>query len=408
MTAMFFGMAWRNVWRNKKRSFVILTSIALGLCGGIFATGVMTGMAESMVDTAIDRDLAHIQIHTRAFKDNPLVQNSLPDADSLIAQLRSIPGITGISGRAKIEGMASSPETNSGVEIVGIDPAAEASTTTIFKRIVEGKYLASGRPNSVIIGKVLAEKLGLHLHSKLVLSFPGLDGSIIYGAFRIDGIFETESSLFDKSTVYVDNRDISRLLGVHSIVHEIAIRLARAESVPRVLAALRAAYPRLAVESWKDLAPELKITDELTNVTMLFFLAIILVGLLFGITNTMLMSVLDRVREFGMVMAIGMKRKRVFAQIVLETGLLSLVGSVVGVSAGILIIDVTHRTGIDLSVFAEGLSSYGISPMLYPALPLEMYFELGVLILLTALGAAIYPGIKATRLKPAEAIRTYV
>jgi putative ABC transport system permease protein len=141
---------------------------------------------------------------------------------------------------------------------------------------------------------------------------------------------------------------------------------------------------------------------------MLFFLASILVGLLFGITNTMLMSVLDRVREFGMVMAIGMKRKRVFAQIVLETGLLSLVGSVVGVSAGILIIDVTHRTGIDLSVFAEGLSSYGISPMLYPALPLEMYFELGVLILLTALGAAIYPGIKATRLKPAEAIRTYV
>jgi putative ABC transport system permease protein len=405
---MFIEMAWKNVWRNKKRSFVILTSIALGLCGGIFATGAMIGMAESMVNTAIDRDLAHIQIHTKAFKDNPLIQNCIPDADSLIAELHRVPGVRGITGRAKIEGMASSPATNSGVEILGIDPSAEASATTIFKRIVEGNYLDSNRVNSAMIGKILAEKLNLRLHSKLVLSFPGLDGSIIYGAFRITGIFQTESSLFDKSTVYVNNRDISALLGVPSIVHEIAIRLARADSVPSALASLRSAYPQLVVESWKDLAPELKITDELTNVTMLFFLAIILIGLLFGITNTMLMSVLDRVREFGMVMAIGMKRKRVFVQIVLETGLLSIVGSVVGVSAGIILIDITRRTGIDLSVFAEGLSSYGISPMLYPVLPLEMYFELGILIVLTALAAAIYPGIKATRLKPAEAIRTYV
>jgi len=151
----------------------------------------------------------------------------------------------------------------------------------------------------------------------------------------------------------------------------------------------------------------LKLTAELTNVTMLFFLAIILFGLLFGITNTMLMSVLDRIREFGMVMAIGMKRKRVFAQIILETIFLSLSGSGIGMALGVIVLSITQHTGINLSVFAEGLSIYGISSMLYPSVPLELYFELGVLIVLTALGAAVYPGIKATRLKPAEAIRTY-
>ncbi len=405
---MLAGIAWKNIWRNKKRSMVILTAIALGLCGGLFATGIMVGIAESMVNTAIDYNLGHIQIHTKAFKENSLIQNSIPDAEKLIEELHSVVGLKGISGRVKIEGMASSPATNSGVEIVGVNPYAEASVTAIAEKIIDGKYLDSTGKNSVVIGKKLAEKLNLRVRSKLVLGFPGRDGSIIYGAFRITGLFETGSAIFDKSTVFVDENDITRLLGGTPIVHEIALRLVNGKAMPDVLSSLRSKYPQFVIESWKDLAPELKLTAELTNVSMLFFLAIILFGLLFGITNTMLMSVLDRVREFGMVMAIGMKRKRVFAQIFLETVFLSLVGSVIGIILGIIAISITHHTGINLSVFAEGLSLYGISSMLYPTIPLELYYELGILIIFTALGATVYPGLKATRLKPADAIRTYV
>ena len=210
---MLVGIAWKNIWRNKKRSVVILTAIALGLSGGIFSTGVMVGIADSMVNNAIDGDLAHIQIHTQAFKDNPLIQNSIPDAGVLIKDLHSITSIKEISGRVKIEGMASSPATNSGVEIIGVTPSAEASVTSLSGKMVEGTYLDSTNRNSVIIGKKLAEKLNLHVRSKLVLSFAGLDGSIIYGAFRIAGLFETESALFDKSKVLVLDQDISRLLG---------------------------------------------------------------------------------------------------------------------------------------------------------------------------------------------------
>jgi putative ABC transport system permease protein len=404
---MLVGIAWRNIWRNKKRSIVMLTAIALGLCGGLFATGVMIGMADSMVNTAIDRYIGHFEIHTTSFKANPHVNDFITDGDSIAASLRSMEGVTGVSARTIVNGMASSPVSNTGVQIVGVIPGDESSVTTDAKRVVDGEYLNKTGRLPVFIGKKLAEKLEVRIHSKLILSFAGRDGSIIYGSFRVVGIFETESTVFDRSTLFVRRSDLAGLLGGPPLVHEIAVRLARAEALPQILSAVRAKYPHLAVDGWKDLAPELKLTAEMSDISMLFFLAIILFGLLFGITNTMLMSVLDRVREFGVLMAIGMKRKRVFWLVMLETVFLSLTGGVVGVVVGAIAIDITNRTGINLSVVAEGLSSYGISSMLYPVIPPLMYVELGILVILTALGAAIYPGIKATKLNPATSIRTY-
>ena len=404
---MLIGIAWRNIWRNKKRSIVMLTAIALGLCGGLFATGIMVGMAESMVNTAIDRYIGHFEIHSKTFKANPLINDFIADGDSIAASLRNVQGVVGVSARTVIEGMASSPASNSGVQIVGVMPGEESSVTTDAKRVVDGSYLDNVGRFPVFLGKTLAEKLDVRVHSKLVLSFAGLDGSIVYGSFRVVGIFETESTVFDRSTLFVRRNDLAGLLGGHPLVHEIAVRLANADLVPQMLVAEKAAYPALAVDGWKDLAPELKLTAEMTDVSMLFFLAIILLGLLFGITNTMLMSVLDRVREFGVLMAIGMKRKRVFWLIILETVFLSLTGAVIGVIVGAIIIDITNRTGINLSVVGAGLSSYGISSMLYPYIPLQMYGELGILVVVTALCAAIYPGMKATKLNPATSIRTY-
>ncbi len=404
---MLIGIAWRNIWRNKKRSAVMLTAIALGLCGGLFATGIMIGMADSMVNTAIDRDLGHLQIHTVSFKGNPAVNNFVPDGDSIAASLRFVAGVKGVSARTVIEGMTSSPVTNSEAKIIGIDPKDEASVTTIAKEIIDGEYLNDVSRYPVVVGRKLADKLDLRVRSKLVLSFPGRDGSIIYGSFRIVGLFETGSSVIDKATVLVRRDDLAMLLGSTSLVHEIAVRLESAQFLPQVLSSLKFRYPGLAVESWKDLAPELKLTSETTNISMLFFLGIILFGLLFGITNTMLMSVLDRVREFGVLMAIGMKRKRVFSLIILETVFLSLSGGVVGVALGGLVIGITKTTGINLSIVAEGLSTYGIASILYPDIPLILYLELGVLVVITALAAAVYPGLKATRLNPARSIRTY-
>jgi ABC-type antimicrobial peptide transport system permease subunit len=170
---------------------------------------------------------------------------------------------------------------------------------------------------------------------------------------------------------------------------------------------LRTLYPGLLVEGWKDLAPELRLTAESTQLMMSIFLGVTLFALLFGITNTMLMSVLDRVREFGVLMAVGMHRIRLFRLIIMETTLLSVTGALTGMLLGGVTVALLGRGGIDLAWFSQGLAYFGLPVMLYPVLPAYVYPELMGMVLVTAVVAAVYPALKAVRLKPAAAIRSY-
>jgi ABC-type antimicrobial peptide transport system permease subunit len=191
------------------------------------------------------------------------------------------------------------------------------------------------------------------------------------------------------------------------IVSEIAIRLNSSNDLDSVYARLNQNHPALIVETWKQLAPELEFTYEMLILELEIFLGIILAALLFGITNTMLMSVMDRVREFGVLMAVGMKRIRVFMLIIFETFVLSIFGGLIGMGLGALTIWYLSDKGIDLSIFSEGLNAWGMPTQMYPVLPIYFYFVLVVMIIATAIIAAIYPSIKTIKLRPAEAIRTY-
>jgi putative ABC transport system permease protein len=398
-------IAWRNIWRNKRRSIIMITAIALGLWGGLFAVGIFTGMYDAMVSTAIDRNLTHIQLHVKGFREQRLITMAISHPDAISDAIRGIPGVKAVSARTVIDGMAASPTSSVGVNIVGVDPNAERQATAIARRVVEGDFFESAERLPVVIGRKLAEKLSLKLRAKLVLSFQGPDGAIQYGAFRIAGIFDTESTAFDGGTVFVRQRDLAGLIDT-VLVHEIAVRLTTNDSLEAVSRILASRYPDLQVETWKDLAPELKLT-ETADLTMSIFLGIILLALVFGITNTMLMSVMDRVREFGVLMAVGMKRRRVFGMIVLETLFLSITGSAAGVGLGAASVAWTARSGINLAWFSEGLSLYGISSMLYPAVHSVMYATLGVMVIVAACAAALYPALKAIRLRPASAIATF-
>lgn len=404
---MLFLLAWKNVWRNKKRSLIILIAIALGLGCGLFSSGVMFGMWDSTVNSSIDRDLSHIQIHTEKFKKENLIENYIPDGSKLVPRIKKIKGVEGVSERTIIEGMAASATSSSGVEIKGIIPDEEEHVTSVASNIKEGKYLEGVKRNPIVIGKELAKKLDLKLHSKIVLSFQGLDGDIVYAAFRIAGIFETESSTFDKTNVFVKQQDLAALIGGKTLIHEVAVRLTSVQVMDPVVKELRSMYKNLSVETWKQLAPELDLMYGTLEIELNIFLGIILFGLLFGITNTMLMSVMERIREFGVLMAVGMKRVRVFMLIIIETIFLSITGGIIGMILGAASIWLTAQKGINLSLFSAGLSSYGISSHLFPSLPPEFYSTLLAMIIVTAIVSAVYPAFKAIRLKPASAIRTY-
>jgi putative ABC transport system permease protein len=403
---MLVMISWRNLWRSKRRSLIMICAIMLGLWGGLFAVGIFTGMYDTIVSSSIDRNLGHLQVHAKGFRQQHLVSMAIPDADSAKRIIARGGGVKGISCRTIIDGMGSSPTTAEGVRINGIVPDAERQTTAIADHVVEGTFFGGEERLPIVIGRKLAERLSLRLRGKIVLSFQRPDGKITYGAFRIVGLFDTESTMFDGTNVFVLQDDLDGLLGSR-LVHEIAVRLTTNDSLLSAQSRIARSLPDLDVETWKELAPELKLSAESADVTNAIFLGIILLALLFGVTNTMLMSVMDRVREFGVLMAVGMKRRRIFLMIILETLFLSIIGSVAGIFLGSVTVLLVGRVGIDLAWVSEGLSLYGISTMLYPVVHPSVYPTLGCMVIAAAMVAALYPALKATRLNPATALATF-
>jgi len=404
---MLMLIAWRNIWRNRKRSLIILAAVAFGIWAGLFSMGLMNGMYVQMIATGVSTRLGHIQIHTPDFRERADVTKTVPDGPSILEQVRGQDEVAAASGRAVVSGMASSPETATGVTVLGIDPAADVEVFNVDEHLLEGDWFQTEKRNPIVIGAKLAERLDVRLGKKMVLQGQSPDGSIGAGAFRIVGIFRTPSSAFDEMTVFALQQDVQSVFGLDQAIHEIALRLEKLENIDAVQATLQQAYPDLAVETWKELAPELAVTADLGDQMLYIFMIIILLALVFGITNTMLMGVLERIRELGVLKALGMKSGRMFTMILLETLVISLFGGLVGIFAGAGTIETFARLGIDLSVVSEGMAEFGMGNIVYPVLEWMAYLNVTVLVVLTALVSAVYPGIKAVRLNPIKAIRTY-
>ena len=404
---MLIALAWKNIWRNKKRSLIVIIALAFGLWGGLFSGAVMMGMGESLVNLAIGRDLSHIQIHKPFYTRDRDIKAYIPKGPQIVEEIKKLDKVKSVSGRTLIEGMAASPASSYGVKIIGVNPNDARSTTTISQQLTAGSYDDLLKKNRIIIGQKLAKRLNLKLRSKIVLSFEGIHESIVYISCRVAGIYKTESSQFDGRNVFVNQKDLFRVLESKPLIHEIAIRLVTEKDIPAVLQMLKKKYPDLSVQSWEEIAPEIAYLSDSMEYFTYLFVAIILFALIFGITNTMLMSIVDRVREFGVLIAVGMKRTKVFIMVILETIFLSVTGGISGIIIAALTISYWSKAGINLSFISASLESFGVSTMLYPVLPLYMYLVLSVMIIFAANMAAVYPAVKAIHIKPAEAIRTY-
>ena len=404
---MLFQIAWRNVLRNKKRSIIIIAAITCGLWAGVVASSVSLGFSYSTIESALETRLSHIQIHGQNFGDSHALRDTIPGGINLIQRIRQLHGVRAVSGRFLAEGMASTAETAVGIMIEGIDAAQERKVTTIAERLIGGTYAVGQKRNAVVVGEELASRLAARLGSKIVLTSQDVHGNIVGGSFRVAGIFRTDSSPYDGSTVFVDRRELTALLGTEDRVHEIAILADDLKQVETCAAEIRSLAPGLETETWTDLAPELRYINQYTEVYLNIFLYVIVLALLLGIMNTMLMSVLDRVRELGVLTAVGMRGRKVFTMIILESVFLSAVGGILGMVAGWGTVEQLRRTGINLAAFGEGLRQYGYSEISYPILPFSMFEQVIVSIVLAAVIGAFYPAWKAIRLDAAKAIRTY-
>jgi ABC-type lipoprotein release transport system permease subunit len=404
---MITSIAWRNVWRNKKRSAIIIMAVAFGLWAGLMMIALALGMTRQIVNSAIKSRTSHIQIHAQGFRDHPETDLVIPSADSAAAKCANLEYVEAVTGRAVIRGIAQSPTSNLGVIVYGVEPDMEKNVTDIDSSMIEGGYFQRDVRNPIVIGEKLAEKLGVGIGKKIVINAQNTDGSIAGGAFRIIGIYKTSYVQFDKMTVFAKHEDISRIFGLNGDFHEIAITVSNVDMIPEVLSSLENNYPNLETVSWKKIEPQVALLVDTQYQYMMIFMIIILLALVFGITNTMLMGVLERVRELGVVIALGMKHGKIFVMILLETIFLSMLGGVVGMVMTVVTMEAVSRTGIDLSIVSKGLETFGMDSILYPYLPSDQYLIVGILVFITSVVSSIYPGIKAVRLDPVGAIRSY-
>lgn len=401
---MLLKVAWRNIWRHKVRSIVVILSIAIGLWAGVFMMAFSWGMYEQYMREAVETQLSHVQLHNPHFESEDGEVRYVINNPAIAAFIRKKPEVKAVTSRIVSSGMISSTTTAAGVSVFGIHPAEENGVTKLSTRVIDGSYLDTSLRHPLLIGEKLARKLKIKLKNKVVLTLQDTTGEIVSGAFRISGIYRSKNSALDEVNVYMRAEDLAHLLNSGPAAHEIAVLL-HEDYADRIKTELKAEYPQLSIKSWKDLSPELEMVINSFSEYMYIFVGFILLALTFGIINTMLMAVLERVREIGMLMAIGMSRARVFFMIMLETIMLALIGGPLGLVIGYLTIKWTGSSGLDISAFSEGLSSYGFSSVVYPELNTNYYLPITLMTVLTAILSAIYPAIHAIRLKPADAIR---
>lgn len=399
-------MAWRNIWRNKVRSVIIMCSVAIGLVAGLFVLSLYKGILADRVSTVIQTEVSHIQLHHPKFKEDYEAKYIVASIDSVLTGLRAMTGVRSVSARTVSQGMLMTGTGSTGLLIIGVDVNDENSVSQLNAKIIEGKEFTDNRKNQIIVGRKLADKMHLQLGNKVVLTFIDPESNIVSAAFRIAGIYRTDNAPRDERLVYVQRDDLNSLLSIEASAHEIAIILDDDNTVEIVAANIKNLYENLSVESWSEISPETKLMIDTTDSYSNIFIMIIMLALSFGIINTMLMAVLERSREIGMLLAVGMNRVKIFSMILTETIFLTLTGTPLGILLTWLIVNVYQTRGIDISsIGGMTMSEFGFSSMIHPAFPWEKMPDELAIVIGAALFSSLIPAIKAIRLKPVEALQ---
>ncbi|MFN6328230.1 MAG: ABC transporter permease [Chitinophagales bacterium] len=403
---MIILMAWRNVWRHKARSLVIMLSIALGLFAGIAVLALYEGMLVGRIRTTIDEETGHIQIHHPQFADENEPKYTVSNSKEFIGIIHTIPEIIQINQRSLANGMLSTTSGTAGVKILGVDTMTEYTYSALKQKIIEGNGFRPDKKHQAIIGKKLAQKMKLQVGSKFVLMFNDTSNNLVSSAFRVSSIYRSTNAPLDEKLIYVARDELSELVGLPGQIHEIGLKLKNDEDVDRVLSKLKYKLPHLRIESWKDISPETEFMVKTVDIYSYIIIIIIMIALAFGILNTMLMAILERSKEIGVIAALGASRIRIFILILLETVFLTLVGVPIGIIAGLSVTSYFNKNGLDMSgVGEEMMSNFGFRTIIYPEFSIEKLIPILSIVIITALLSSLLPALKAINMKPIVALK---
>ncbi|MDW6004324.1 ABC transporter permease [Vibrio mangrovi] len=399
---VLFSLAWRNLWRNPNRTLVTFVVVAVALYSVLVLGAAMDAWARSSRDANLNLLTGSGQIHAKGYLNNPTVSYRMPEPDKSLTQALNDPAISGWASRVRVPAVIQSEYKTLPLILVGIVPEREQHISTISHQISAGQYLTSPDDRGIVLGAHLAKRLKTRLGKRVVVMAQTRDGHMAEQAFQVIGLFAGNQEVQDNYT-FVGLNTARHMLDIGEDISEISFTIAHEQLLDTTIHRLRQAAPSLDVASWRILSPMTSAIDVLMQGMVYIWLLVMCAFMAIGVTNTQLMAVFERVREFGLLLALGMRPRQILTQVLLESALLIGCGVLAGMGAATATILALHD-GINLSFLAQGAEYLGSGHVLYPQLAPDQLLTLSVIVWILGVIVALWPAYRASHSNPVEAM----
>jgi ABC-type lipoprotein release transport system permease subunit len=416
MSGRLLQLAWRNLWRNPRRTLIAMSAIGFGYAMLLFVACLMAGLRQQMIESGTALVVSDIQVHAPAYYPNRPIHQTLggqkgTNVSALVATIAADPRVYAASPRVYGYGLASAADQSAGAEIIGVVPNQEQKVTVLQTQIVKGSYLTDQMPKGIVMGDKFATTIGVGVGSEIILLTQAADGSMGNDLYTIAGIFHTGLDTMDRGLVLMSLAALQELLRLPPVrIHEVAIKLHDITEATTAAAALGVQLNKtlpVRVRAWPELVPELADYVQFNrSVTFILFFIFFLLAVI-GIVNTMLMAVIERTRELGMLMAVGMRPVQVVSLIVAEAAGLAAASLVLGGAIGAPLLWYLQVHGLDLGGAIDEFSLAGVvvGRRWYGRQDFIAYSQAALGLSITAVLSALYPALRAARFRPTEALR---
>ena len=401
-------LAWRNLWRQPRRTWLTTGAMVFSNILLVFMMSLQFGMYALMIDNSLKPLTGHMQVQARGYVDDQKMRQTVPDIQQLANKLRRQLGIDSVAARAQAYVLASSEDRSYGISVLGVQPDFEIRVSSIPGLVSEGRFLEPGDVDKIVIGKLLARNLKVGIGDSLTLLGSGLDGSFAATVMQVVGLFDSGIAELDRSFAEMPFKQFQEVFSMRGAGHEIVINATNVDAAPALRSRVAAALPAaedLQVIGWDRLQPGLKqaIQADLSSSFFMYTVLVILVA--FSVLNTQLMSVLERTREFGIVMALGLRPGRLGRLVMLETAFIGLMGAAIGAACGALCTLYFSVNGLTIPGMAEMGAQFNIPAQIHPQVSLLSLCAGPCTVFLFSLLAAVYPALRLRWLHPVEAMR---
>jgi ABC-type lipoprotein release transport system permease subunit len=395
-------LSWRNIWRHRRRNGLLFAAILVAVSTVVLANSLIRGWQVQLLDIVVSNLTGHVKVLAPQYLADPSIKQAFELPEDYRPELGN-EAVVGWTSRIRVPGVILSERDTRGVQMVGVDPGDEALISFLGEAEISGETLQGPADRRVLIGHALAEQLNTRIGRRIVLMTQGADGANREWGFRVAGFYDADSNGVEKIFVFTGRETLQDMLDT-SAVTEFSLRLVNNGDGPAARDRLQQHFGDLEVKTWDELEPQAAALYNYADTVIVIWFSILMLALGFGLVNTLVTAVMERVKELGMLRAIGMRPGVVVAQVVIESLLIVGSGVVFGMVLGVWFVELLGE-GIDLSAWAAGIESYYISTLLKPHLQASDLLLVAAMSLFFGLLASVYPAWRAVQVQPLEAMR---